>query len=568
MDPWMDAAHRGTAPPRQPVQCRSAAQTSAASEIAAPQPGINKRGFIDTSDGANIRTGPAELSGRALTAQPLPPATEVFVTGTHPATSEWWYVTALTQGTLVRGYTQHFRVNTSPPEPGAQLYQIESGDTVEDLAHRVFSAAVRPGRDLRFYENVLLAVNRAQGRAGITGSFQDPGLLGGGSDNIQLIAGRRIWLVSPAYAQTLAALVPDGSFTGGAVAKAGEIVSHVEDILTSVTDSPQFLAEVGGEYLDFIKAHLPEILGVTAAFIAAQATSALLAATPTGVGQLVALLIQLCLSLLMAGAAVQATEQAMQHGNQWLTLAWTAHGDEAQLAEASKSFIRMLVSIAMAALAVLGLRGTTGSAAKLAESIKFQPPTMAPAMAVAGGPASAAGWTMTPGSLTATGPVTIPPNMMAATAAGGGELTPKADSAQGSRVPTDRGGTWRGKRGEGIFTPHGTTWKIRFEKGRPNFRDFVKPEHVFDDVKDLTGKGDRSAMLNKVIESLGKKHGFSTQAEARQWLNRQKTSYGTGLELHHSGPNSFELVPREVHRAVQHGGFPGSAAQLRNAGTP
>ena len=124
----------------------------------------------------------------------------------------------------------------------------------------------------------------------------------------------------------------------------------------------------------------------------------------------------------------------------------------------------MLVSIAMAALAVLGVRGGTGSMAKLAESIKFQPPMMtpAPAMAIAGGPAGAAGWTMTPGSLTATGPVTIPPNMMASVAAGGSELTPKADSAQGSRVPTDRGGTWKGERGDGIFTPQGTKWEIPF----------------------------------------------------------------------------------------------------------
>src|SRR6478735_8298700 len=44
-----------------------------------PRAGIDKTGFIDNSDGANIRTGPAESHGVALTADPIPPATRVFV---------------------------------------------------------------------------------------------------------------------------------------------------------------------------------------------------------------------------------------------------------------------------------------------------------------------------------------------------------------------------------------------------------------------------------------------------------------------------------------------------------
>ena len=83
------------------------------------------------------------------------------------------------------------------------LHQVQSGDTAESLAIQMFSDHVKPGQDLRYYENVLLTVNQKAGRAGVTGTFQSPGLLGGGNNNVQLLEGRRIWLVSPTYAKTL-----------------------------------------------------------------------------------------------------------------------------------------------------------------------------------------------------------------------------------------------------------------------------------------------------------------------------------------------------------------------------
>src|SRR6478609_4278131 len=39
-----------------------------------PKPGIDKTGFIDSDDGSNIRTSPAESGGIALTDTPMPPA--------------------------------------------------------------------------------------------------------------------------------------------------------------------------------------------------------------------------------------------------------------------------------------------------------------------------------------------------------------------------------------------------------------------------------------------------------------------------------------------------------------
>jgi hypothetical protein len=368
--------------PSAPGAASPAADPAAA--IDTPVPGDNRAGFIDSDDGSNIRTRPAELAGSStLTDAPLPPATRVFVSGKHPQTDQWLYVTAISPSTgMVRGYVQGFRVNTDLPEPTAKLYQIKSGDTAEQLAVQEFSSAVRDGHDLRYYENVLLHVNREHGRAGVRGSFQDPGLLGGGANNVQLEAGRRIWLVSPAYARALEGVVPDGSLTNGAYAKAKRFVGHLEDILASVTGSYQYLDDVAGEYAQAIHDHIVEIVGIVSAFIMAEALSAFLATTPTGVGQIAAVVIQLGLAAFGAVGLVEASIQALQHAQQWLTLAWTASGKDEVIAAASKEFLKMLVSIAMAALAYLGVKGNYGQATKIASNL---PPPMLPAFAVVGG---------------------------------------------------------------------------------------------------------------------------------------------------------------------------------------
>jgi len=362
---------------------RKAQGEAALGGVAAPTGGVNLPGFIDTSDGANLRTGPAEAGGKTVIDAPLPPATRVFVSGTHPSAPEWWYVTAFLPDKIARGYVQQFRVNTDLPEPLAKLHEVKSGDTVEKLAVQEYASSVRDGHDLRYYENVLLHANKQRGRVGITGTYQDPGLLGGGANNIQLVAGHRIWLVSPAYAHAVEGVVPDGSLTNGAYAKVKRFVQHVVDIIKSVTQSPHYFGEVAGEYAQAIRDHLPEIIGIVAGFIAAEAASAFLAATPTGVGQVAAVLIQLALSAFGAVGLVEAGVEALKHAGQWLTLAWTAKGEDKQVGDASREFLRMLVSIAMAALAYLGVKGNLGKAVKIAQAMP--PVGMVPALAGAGG---------------------------------------------------------------------------------------------------------------------------------------------------------------------------------------
>jgi hypothetical protein len=142
--------------------------------VADPKSGINKAGFIDHGDGANIRTGPAESGGKTVRDQPLPPATRIFVSGTHPDAPQWWYVTAYLDKTMVRGYVQDFRVTTDLPEPTAKLHQVVSGDTAEKLAAQEYASSVRDGHDLRYYETRQDDQRAGTGRYTHPHGVQDP----------------------------------------------------------------------------------------------------------------------------------------------------------------------------------------------------------------------------------------------------------------------------------------------------------------------------------------------------------------------------------------------------------
>jgi hypothetical protein len=64
-------------------------------------------------------------------------------------------------------------------------------------------------------------------------------------------------------------------------------------------------------------------------------------------------------------------------------LAWTAKGKDEQLGAASREFLRMLVSIAMTALAYTGAKGNVGKAVKIAQAMP--PAGLVPALVGAGG---------------------------------------------------------------------------------------------------------------------------------------------------------------------------------------
>jgi hypothetical protein len=371
-----------------------------------------KFGFVDHSEGANLRTLPAEVSGSTcLTSAPLPPGTRVTVLGAH-LPQEWARVTAVAGDTLLRGYMQGFRICTNLPEPAATLHPIKSGERLEPLAARLYHQAIEPGRDLRFYENVILHVNQAAGRAGVQRNQGD----------VRLVAGHRIWLVSVAFAKRLQGVVDSGSITGGALVRARQVGQPLEDVLASVAASPEHLESVAGEYAEAIRQHLPEIVGIVAAFLAAEALSVFLAATPTGVGQLAAAVIQLGLAAFGVQGMVKAGMEAVRHAKEWLTQAWQAQGDVRRIEAASKSFLRMLVSLALAALAKAGVKMNLGRGLKLARGVKIVPPSLV-MMPVAGGGGAVAVPTFVPGSITATGTAVLSLNPVSGAAAGASRLS-------------------------------------------------------------------------------------------------------------------------------------------------
>lgn len=202
--------------------------------------------------------------------------------------------------------------------------------------------------------------------------------------DVQLVADSSIWLVSVAFAQQLQGIVPSGSFTGGLVARAGQVSRHLEDLIASVEMSPRFFSEIAGVYATAIKENWRQIVGIVAGFILAEAASTLLAASPTGVGQLAAAVIQLGLAAFGAKGFIEASEGALKYAKAWILQAWAANGDAKTLQEASRSFLHMVVNIAMAALSMAGGMSNTGRALKLTQGLKFTPPRLV-MMQIAGG---------------------------------------------------------------------------------------------------------------------------------------------------------------------------------------
>jgi hypothetical protein len=374
---------------------------------------ISKPGFIDRDDGGNIRDAPAELGGRLVRPSPLPPATPVFVSGSHPDAPQWWYVTAYAKDGIFRGYIQGFRVNVDLPEPTARLYSIEGGDTAEALAIKVFSREVDRGLDLRFYENVLLYVNQLKGRSGITGAYQNQKVTDsiGGGGSLKLIKGKRIWLVSPAFAKTLTGIVPAGSWTGGMAVDFKKLASAVDrgikqvaqpvtDVLQSIQDTPRYVDEILREDVVIIRENLIQILGVIAMFLLAEEVSVMLASAPTLISQAIAICIQLVLAALGTVALAEELIKAAVHGVEWLRLAIHANGNATEIALASKELLRMLQSIALAALSYLGAKGNWDKAIKIGNSL---PPPSAMAVAIAPNGMRFVGETALPASGVVTG---------------------------------------------------------------------------------------------------------------------------------------------------------------------
>lgn len=314
--------------------------------IAASSPQV---GFIDHGEGANVRTAPnGNVVGK------LAPGARVVVIGTHRTNSEWRYVTSATMDdksgsvSLIQGCVKASLIATDAPEPGAILYQVASGDTAESVVRKHYAGPKPPGFDLRFFENVLQYVNSDKRPQGVHGTGR----------NMQLVAGQRIWLVSPSYAARLEGFVPSGSYTGGKFAQAKAAYADTKSRLRDVLDTMEVSREVAGEYWEFLNDNKVAIAGTLAAVVALDWWSWKLAASPVfGPGQVVALGIQALLLLAGAAGAAVYTADAVTHGTAWLDLAWHSERNPKAMKDASREYTHMLVQtfLALGSLVQVGI---------------------------------------------------------------------------------------------------------------------------------------------------------------------------------------------------------------------
>ena len=211
-------------------------------DVAAPAKGVGKEvgtlGLVSHATGVNFRDKPS-LDGTLIARLPL--STRLFVVKelepTAPAGGgrKWYYVVVQGDDLSARrdaGYVAADHVETNLPEPTARLHLIKPGESPIGIAERYYKGKVKWGRDLRFYVNVLVYVNQAFHRSGISSSGSTSNLFSW--YRAKTTAGEVIWIPSPRFADTLIGKISSGSLSheavevikdiGAAIVAAGEYV--------------------------------------------------------------------------------------------------------------------------------------------------------------------------------------------------------------------------------------------------------------------------------------------------------------------------------------------------------
>lgn len=237
-----------------------------------------------------------------------------------------------------------------------------------------------------------------------------------------------------------------------------------------------------------------------------------------------AAVIQLALSAFGATGAVIAGVEALKHASAWLTTAWTAKGDKEKIAAASIEFIKMLVSIAMAALSAIGAKGNYANALKIGSTT-----SMAPAMALANG-----GTTAGAGTATAVGPTLSP------VGAAGAMMTTHDGEGGGSKSGGDT------KTNEGNGTKHAS------ESAKTDAHEAGDPR-----TKPAEG-GDGASKSSAAAESASKDAASESGAKSSASTTRNVGNHHAGIEKVRAPSSRHTLtkvtqgtLPRDVDTVVE-----------------
>jgi hypothetical protein len=174
---------------------------------------VGKSGVAFYEAGLELYNQPSKGHGSTIIRK-IPIGTKLFI---DKELSGGWYHIALSSGEY--GYVDATKVNTRLPDPGAQLYKVQDGQKVIGIAERYYKQFVQPGRDLRFYVNVLEEVNRQGG-----GIYRPPNT---SWKDTQAKAGIHIWIPSAAFANTFDGKLSSGSSVRDALKQAGNVAKTV-----------------------------------------------------------------------------------------------------------------------------------------------------------------------------------------------------------------------------------------------------------------------------------------------------------------------------------------------------
>jgi len=250
---------------RQPI-ASGGGEGSAPAAVEPPKGGVevDMVGVVD-QDGTNPAKADAGGSGLNLRATPgkdYPPigrlADRDHLVAKRAMGGDWYYVVATDghtwsgspRGGTLKGTAGYVKATSGmvnfamppsadSPDPGAFLYRIPSGKRAHQLVRDVYGDAVdEKGYDQRFHTNVLKYINdgarrgdafRTKTKTVKTGEFAYE------KEDIELVKGQQIWVVSPGMARSLKGTVSAGS-------KLRDIADRITGWIKTAAAIPAFIA--------------------------------------------------------------------------------------------------------------------------------------------------------------------------------------------------------------------------------------------------------------------------------------------------------------------------------------
>lgn len=194
---------------------------------------VNKVGIIYKEDGANVRDKP-DSHKKPIGLFPFNTTVAVI----KSFSGDRYFVSRLDTGEM--GYVAANRIWTHLPEPNAKLHKIKAGEGAQAIARKYYGEAAKPGRDERYYVNVLVHVNKGEGdpSRGIYKENKNDSW-----DETKTRANYLIWIPSTPFANSLVGAVKSGSITGGLFAAIKSFAQGVDDILEAIGLSLSYIPE-------------------------------------------------------------------------------------------------------------------------------------------------------------------------------------------------------------------------------------------------------------------------------------------------------------------------------------